>query len=183
MKILAKYYIVIILAIIFIPIFKNLYLYFDYYHNIKRLNNYNRDESNAKVFEAIVDSYEGGYDVRTYFKVVFEDNDKGYIYSKSFSNKIDGAVSSPFSFHSLLPYDKDVYLEIVRRFSKHKEYLLIYDKNSINIDTVYCKYKIDNNYLFLDKNKKYSNYYESPDWGFMYNSKPNILDLFQFWYF
>ncbi len=181
MKILIKYVVILILLIICLSILKNICLFFEYHHNTQHLSYRECTKADIKVYEGIVDSYEGGYDARTYFKIAFVVNNNGYIYSKSFSKKIDGSVSNSYSFHSLLPYDKNEYLETIKKISKQDEYLLIYDDS--DSDTIYRKYKVVDEKLFLDKKTQYKKYNDNPEWGFIFNSKPDFLDMFKFWYF
>lgn len=174
-----KYSLLLILFVITVIVFKNMFLFFTYKLDIVYLEKASANNQHQK-FEAKIDTYEGGFDLRKKIILEFNKDSTGTYTTEYYYYKTDGNTSSEFSFHSLLPFDKDKKTVDESPFIQEKEYLKIFGKDK---DTIFVKYKIVDEKLFLDKNAQYKKYANNPEWGFMFNSKPDFLDMFKFWYF
>ncbi len=174
-----KYLLLLILFVITVIIFKNMFLFFTYNLDIVYLGKASGNDKLQK-FEAKIDTYEGGFDLRKKIVLEFNKDSTGTYTTEYYYFKTDGNTSSEFSFHSLLPFDEDKKTIDVKTFFQEKEYLKIFEEKK---DTIFVKYKIEDEKLFLDKNAQYRKYHTNPEWGFKFNSKPDFIDMFKFWYF
>jgi len=174
-----KYLLLLILLVIVMIIFKNMFLFFTYNFDVNYLENISVNNQSKK-YDTSIDTYEGGYDLHKNIIIEFNEDSTGTYTTEYYYFKIDGNTSTSFTFHSLIPFDKEKKRIDVSPFIQEKEYLKIFEKNK---DTIFVKYKIVNEKLFLDRNAQYKKYANNPEWGFMFNSKPDFLDMLKFWYF
>ncbi len=175
MKIITKYFLIILLVIILISICKNIILFFSYNYDIEYATKVSEKENS---FSALINSYEAGYEMQKDIRVTFFDNNTGEFNTEIYNFKIDGEVSEELSFHSLLPYDREKKEVISYKLIWSDDYLKILESPN---DTIFTKYKIINNKLYIDKNRHYTKYESSPEWGFSYNKGLKFWDIFQFW--
>jgi hypothetical protein len=157
MKTIVKKIVKIILTLILIfyviNVAKNFYLYFTYKHGdlalIKVEGQPNEIEGRWK---GISDHWHGADEMRLINEFNFNSDSTGIYHEKTYSRRINGKSSEVYSWRSILPFDKNAYIETQYRVFIDSLYITLFpDSNTYWKDTVYTKYKISNDSLYIDQ--------------------------------
>lgn len=158
-KFSTKGIIIIILFVAFIFIvnsLKNVYLYNSYHHGEYRfikLEGGNNTLSGQWL--RILDTWEGGHDERHFEVYNFNDKLKGTYSDSIYSIRVNGKMSIPYSWKALLPFKKNEYDLFSIKISADSEFIKFYpDSNTIWSDTIYAKYEIKLDSLYIDKHRR-----------------------------
>lgn len=170
---------ILILCIISVIIVKNIYLYYSYEHgNVALLRN-NQDD-----WFGVFDTWEHGIDERHVLKYEFNSDSSGFFYYEYYPVRSNGKRSSLYSWSSLLPFGDEHLKRYKTKILIDSSYILyLPGENSFWSDSMYSKYEVKSDSLFVDRNRKKYRYNEEPIWGLDYSWKPRFSRLFQFWMF
>ena len=177
------YGIVTVFIVVFIaaPIVKNMILSLTY--NFGN-NSYSRISGQkyklAGQWECIFDTYQCGIDERHHFTYSIDDDSSGTLRYDFYPNKINGYSSNVFSYLSLLPYNLKESTTNIYNIKFKQQYLQI---SGIDLqDTMYAKYKMVDDKLFIDTIWEEKEYSRNPIWEFAYSKKLYYtIDLFKVW--
>lgn len=168
---------ILILSIVLIPIAKNIYLYLTYEHG----NNALLKGKDGR-WVGIFDTYEHGMDERHVLHFDFVSDTSGYIYYQSYSVKINENYSSVYSWRSLLPFSESDARKYKSKILFDSEYItFLPGTESVWKDTLYSKYRVSSDSLFIDRSRKKYRYSDEPVWGIPFSDKPSIIKLFYIW--
>ncbi len=156
MKKIIKVVLIILLIFIFLNIVKNIILFLTYeYGNENYIKISNRNSKNLEGFWKITyDTYIEGYDERNIIEYKINKDSTGIYKNIFFLNRAFGFRTEPYSWLSLLPFDKEsskVYFDKIVLTTKY--ILYIPNNNSYHSDTLYSHYEFVNNKLRIDINK------------------------------
>ena len=176
MKKIIKIFAFLILIVITGIITVNLLLYFTYHFDVEYLTKTSHDGYDE--YRTVVDTYECGMESQTEIIAEIYPDSTGKMIYTIYDVKIDGNGSADYTLRSLIPYDRSIKYTDDEMFVMDKQYI----KFKVYSDTLYRKYKIEDDKLYLDKYSRYYPYEMGPDWGFIYNeSLRSFADSFAFW--
>ena len=179
-KKIVKIILTLILIFYVINTAKNFYLYFTYKHDsLAWIKIEGQPDEIEGRWKGIFDFWEGGHDVRHIEEYIFNSDGTGIYHTKSYQKRINGKYPEVYSWGSILPLDKRDYIEHQYRVSIDSLYILFLpDSNTYWKETIYFKYKISNDSLYVDQHGlEYHRYTTKPCWTNHYNEKIDFIKL------
>lgn len=169
----------VVLGIILSILVKNFYLYSTYEHgNVALLKNKEGD------WVGVFDTWEHGIDERHVLKYEFNSDSSGFFYYEYYPVKVNGKRSSLYSWNSLLPFSEEHLKRYKTKVVMDSCYILyLPSENSLWPDSLYSKYEVRSDSLFIDRKRRKYRYNEEPIWGLDYSWKQRFSRLFYFWMF
>jgi|GEM_PF-4358000 len=176
--ILRTLFIVIILFIV-ITLLKNIYLYNVYEHGNKVLIKIEGTPGKIEGrWKGIFDTWEHGKDERHILEYHFSPDCTGIFMYKFLFKRVDNNQSNTYSWKSLLPFDENAQRKYQAKVFIDSMFIVhVPDSNSLWRDTVYARYKIRNDSLFIDRRKQNYPYSSDPVWGLEYSGKVPLKKL------
>ncbi len=172
------------LIIILLPTIKNLLLYFKYEHGNQALI---KTDGKSGVLQGswhgVFDTYQCGLDERHDLTYEFSTDSTGVLYYTFYCDRIDGNIAMVYSWNSLLPFDKVNARKYVIHLSVDETYIkYLPGEQSLYQDTVYSKYQVCFDSLFIDAAAWEYPYQDEPLWGFAFSERlATVSDLLKFW--
>ena len=187
MKKSIKVILIILGFIIFIPLSKNLFLYYKYHHNEKVMKRVEGDKNKlVGKWELNFDTIYCGIDENHNFILNIDSDSTAQMKYIYLGEKIDGDYTTVYSWRSLLPFDKDKSRETNYKVILSKSDFICIPTRSNEKDTVYYQYKFINDSLYV--RDYYREWKNENDWGMTYSLDADLLTLidvryiFQDWY-
>jgi hypothetical protein len=177
--------VVLLFSVIIIALLKNIYLYQSYEHgNVAFIKSKGERGKLKGIWEITIDTWEHGVDERHVMRYNFTTDSTGIFYYDYYINKSNGRSAKLFSWSSILPFDSKDYKAYISNIIVDSLYIAyLPTEESFWQDTVYAKYKLVPDSLFIDSNKYRRHYTDNPKWEFQYSHKPDFYKMFYFWEF
>lgn len=171
MKKSVKVFILLLVAWILAINAKNFYLFLFYKHGKAHLLKISDQNWHAE-FE----TYQHGIDEKHEQTFIFDTNGHGIFTYNYYRKKIDKKDAKTYSWRSLLPYtNPDTYK---CQISYDSMFITFFPgQESLWKDTVFAKYKVVGDQLFVDRNIQMHRYESPPTWGFEYSEKPSVISI------
>lgn len=176
-KTIIKVFLGILVGIIGVIYLKNTILYFTYKHGEYSFHKISPDQNEwMREIEIHPDLRDAKYIER--YK--FLSDDTGKYYSTWIGKKINGEQAKTYSFSALLPYDVDSakYYESVILIDSMYIIYLPSEQSYNDKDTLYSKYLIRNDSLYVDGNRYNHKYSSTPTWEIMESIKADFIYLY-----
>jgi hypothetical protein len=162
-----------------INIAKNFYLYFTYKHGSQALIKVEGqpDEIEGR-WKANFDSFGDGFDVRHIVDFKVNSDSTGIYYEKNYSTRVTGKNTEPYSWGAIFPFDKNDFYEYQYKVFIDSLYIMhLPDSNTRFQDTLYSKYKISNDSLYIG-GISFRRYTEKPSWSNPHSGIITFFDMF-----
>lgn len=171
MKRIVKILLFVVLTWLCLINLRNLYLYFSYSHGQSAL----LKEAEHK-WRGVFETWFHGVDEKHELEISLNGSDLGTFVYKYYTKKIGASSANTYSWTALLPYEKpEVYTCSV---SLDSVFIVFYPgEQSLWSDTVYAKYRLSADSLFIDRHPQGTRYESLPDWGLEYSEKPSIISI------
>ena len=178
-----KVIITILLVVSCTQIAKNIYLYAQYKHGTCTFSKKSGvKDSLIGEWEGVFDTWVEGIDERYSIGYKFSSDSTGIFQYSYFRNKTDGRPAETYSWRALLKYSRDDVYTYETNILFDDEYIIyLPNGHSSWTDTVYSRYNVVANSLYVDKDKSQSRYDRKPNWCFASSSKVSFFKLLQFW--
>ncbi len=172
-----------IFSFIIIILLKNIYLYQTYEHgNIAFIKSEGEKDKLKGKWEVTVDTWEHSVDERHVIRYNLNSDSTGIFYYDHYLNKSNGKSAKLYSWSSILPFDSKNYQTYETDIIIDSLYITyLPSEKSFWQDTVYSKYKLVSESLYIDRNKYNNHYDDEPKWELEFSFKPKLYKLFYVW--
>ena len=170
----------IIVIFYVINVAKNFYLYFTYEHgNAVYVRVEGQPDEIKGKWKVEFDSWGHGIDIRQNVDFNVNSDSTGTFYYKDYSTRITGKSSETYSWGAIFPFDKDACYEYQCKVLIDSLYIMyLTDSRGYLQDTLYSKYKISNDSLYIDSWVRHGRYTEKPSCLNSHSKKLAFFDLF-----
>ena len=169
----------LISVLIVLRLLVNVYLYFTYEHGNIALTRADKENTTLKGrWKVVYDTFEHGYDERHHLRYDFDTDSTGIFYYDYYNKRIHGEQSETYSILAVLPYSEGSADSYKTRVRVEPGYLVhIPGEKSPWPDTVFVKYELHGDSLFVDRQRRNYRYRDAPKWGMEYSFKPRLIDV------